>query len=79
MAPGLIIKKAGENKASGCSKFISLLTKGREADFDVDDPLPFLIKNHFQLPFQLLDNLRKGTPWLKVDFYTGKIVEEHGE
>ena len=72
-------KKPGENENHVFSKFFSLLIKGREADFDVDDPLPFLMKNHFQLPCQLFDNLRKGTPWLKVDFYTGKIVEEHGE
>ena len=69
-------KKAGEKEPHGFSKFLSLLIEGREADFDVDDPLPFLMKNHFQLPFQLLDTFRKGTPWLKVDFYLGKIVED---
>ena len=37
-------KKAGENEPHGFSKFVSLLIEGREADFDVDDPLPFLIK-----------------------------------
>ena len=37
-------KKAGENEPHGFSKIVSLLIEGREADFDVDDPLPFLIK-----------------------------------
>ena len=70
-------KKAGENETRGFSKFLSMLIEGREADFDVDDPLPFLMKNHFQVPCQLLDTFRKGTPWLKVDFLLGKIVTEH--
>ena len=61
-------RKANESTES-LSKFVSLLFSGRDSDFDVDDPLPFLMRNHCQLPYLLLDTLRKETPWLKLDFW----------
>ena len=72
-------RKAHENNTEGLSKFISLIFKGRDSDFDVDDPLPFLMRNHCQLPYLLLDTLKKDTPWLKLDFCIGKVVELNGD
>jgi len=71
-------RKANESTES-LSKFVSLLFNGRDSDFDVDDPLPFLMRNHCQLPYLLLDTLRKETPWLKLDFCIGKVVELNGD
>jgi len=71
-------RKANESNES-LSKFVSLLFNGRDSDFDVDDPVPFLMRNHCQLPYLLLDTLRKETPWLKLDFCIGKVVELNGD
>ena len=51
----------------------------REASFDPEDPLPFLVLNHLQLPWLLLDTLMRGTPWKKLDFAIGKVVELNGD
>lgn len=55
-----------------------LLTE-READLDPEDPLPFLMRNHFQLPGLLLGTMMRGTPWKKLDFCIGKVVELSGD
>ena len=52
---------------------------GKEAIFDWEDPLPFLMVHHAQIPALLLDNLRRGRPWLKIDFNIGKLVEPGGD
>jgi len=70
-------RKADEN--NGITNFLSLLLSGRDSDFDIDDPLPFLMRNHFQLPYLLLNTLRKDIPWLKLDFCIGKVVELNGD
>lgn len=51
----------------------------READFDAEDPMPFLLRNHFQLPGLLLGTMIQGTPWKKLDFCIGKVVELNGD
>lgn len=51
----------------------------READFDSEDPVPFLMRNHFQLPGLLLGTAWRGTPWKKLDFCIGKVVELNGD
>lgn len=55
-----------------------LLTE-KEADFDAEDPVPFLMRNHFQLPGLLLGTMIRGTPWKKIDFCIGKVVELNGD
>ena len=52
---------------------------GRDATFDMDDPLPFLGLHAVQLPVQLLRIVRDGTPWLKLDLCSGKVVELGGD
>jgi hypothetical protein len=52
---------------------------GKEAIFDWDDPLPFLMVHHAQIPSLLLDSLRRRSPWLKIDFNIGKLVEPAGD
>ena len=52
---------------------------GREAIFSWDDPLPFLMVHHLQIPLLLWDNLRSGRDWIRVDFNIGKLVEPGGD
>ena len=35
--------------------------------------------HHAQIPSLLLDNLRRGAPWLRIDFNIGKLVEPAGD
>jgi hypothetical protein len=55
------------------------IREGKDAIFDWEDPLPFLMVHHAQIPSLLLGNLRRGAPWLKVDFNIGKLVEPAGD
>lgn len=56
-----------------------VIARGRDAIFDLDDPLPFLLVPHLQVPARLLDNLRRGRDWIKIDFNIGKLVEAGGD
>ena len=71
-------RKYGEEQ-NGLLNFIFLLLTGRDADIDIDDPLPFFMRNHFQLPYLLMHTFRHATPWLKLDFCIGKVVELNGD
>jgi hypothetical protein len=55
------------------------IRRGKEAIFSWEDPLPFLMVHHLQIPSLLLANLRRGRPWLKIDFNIGKLVEPGGD
>jgi hypothetical protein len=55
------------------------IREGKDAIFDWEDPLPFLMVHHAQIPSLLLGSLRRGAPWLKVDFNIGKLVEPAGD
>jgi hypothetical protein len=61
------------------SRPLGRILRGKEAIFDWDDPLPFLLVHHLQIPSLLLDNLRRGRPWTKIDFNIGKLVEPGGD
>jgi len=50
-----------------------------EVDLDPRDPLPFLLRNHLQLPMLLLDTLAENNEWKKLDFNIGKVVEKGGD
>ena len=52
---------------------------GRDAIFDWDDPVPFFVVHHVQIPWLLLQNLRRGRGWLRIDFNIGKLVEPAGD
>ena len=56
-----------------------VVRRGKDAIFDLDDPLPFLLVHHLQVPLLLLQNLRRRKGWLKIDFNIGKLVENTGD
>ena len=55
------------------------IARGKDATFDTNDPLPFLGLHGIQLPVQLLRIVCNGTPWLKLDLCSGKVVELGGD
>ena len=58
---------------------LEVVLRGKEAIFDRRDPLPFLFVHHLQIPSLLLDNLRRGRTWIRIDFNIGKLVEPGGD
>merc|ERR1711871_1469606 len=64
--------------SQGWTSFFHRVLMEKEAIFDVEDPLPFFMINHFQLPLLLLGTLFKGAAWKKLDFCIGKVVELGG-
>ena len=52
---------------------------GKEAIFDWEDPLPFLLVHHLQIPALLIASLRRGGSWVRIDFNIGKLVEPGGD
>merc|ERR1711907_2127 len=50
-----------------------------DGDFVVDDPAPFIMRNHFQPVVLLTHTLRAGRQWKKIDFNIGKVVEVNGD
>jgi predicted ATP-grasp superfamily ATP-dependent carboligase len=58
---------------------LAVLRAGTDAVFDRDDPLPFLLLHHLQIPSLLLGNLVAGRPWIRVDVNIGKLVEPAGD
>jgi hypothetical protein len=59
--------------------FLRTLLTEQEVDLDPRDPLPFLLRNHLQLPMLLLDTLAENNEWKKLDFNIGKVVEKGGD
>lgn len=55
------------------------IARGKEAIFDWDDPLPFLLVHHLQIPHLLLGNFFRRRPWRRIDFNIGKLVEPGGD
>ncbi|MDA0169471.1 hypothetical protein OJ998_10270 [Solirubrobacter taibaiensis] len=58
---------------------LKTIARGKDAIFDWADPLPFLMVHHAQIPSLLLDNLRHGKGWMRIDFNIGKLVEAAGD
>lgn len=58
---------------------VARLAHGTDAVLDGRDPLPFLLLHHRQLPALLLQNLRAGRRWLRIDLNIGKLVEPGGD
>ncbi len=59
--------------------WIRKITQGTDGIFQVNDPLPFLMVHHCQIPLLLLDNLRTLKGWIRIDFNIGKLVELGGD
>lgn len=58
---------------------LKVLRQGRDAVFDWDDPLPFLMLHHWQIPLLLLQALRRQRSWIRIDFNIGKLVQLGGD
>ncbi len=65
--------------ASQTWKRLKIIAQGTDAIFDWDDPLPFLMVHHWQIPLLLIGNLRHPKPWIRIDFNIGKLVEIGGD
>ena len=57
---------------------LKVILRGKDAIFDWSDPLPFLMVHHAQIPWLLIENLRKRNGWIRIDFNIGKLVEPAG-
>jgi predicted ATP-grasp superfamily ATP-dependent carboligase len=58
---------------------LKIISLGKDAIFDWNDPLPFLMVHHWQIPLLLLGNLRIPKEWIRIDFNIGKLVEIGGD
>jgi hypothetical protein len=56
-----------------------IIAQGKDAIFDWDDPLPFLMVHHWQIPLLLWGNLCQPKAWIRIDFNIGKLVEVGGD
>lgn len=56
-------------------RWFNTIWQGKEAIFMVNDPLPFLMVHHWQIPLLLLDSLRKFRSWIRIDFNIGELIE----
>ncbi len=55
--------------------WIKKITAGTDGIFKFNDPLPFLMVHHWQIPLLLLANLQKLKSWVRIDFNIGKLIE----
>ena len=58
---------------------LNVIRRGKDAIFDWSDPLPFLMVHHLQIPWLLMQSLRRGKDWIRIDFNIGKLVEPAGD
>lgn len=58
---------------------LSIIARGKDAIFDWSDPLPFLMVHHAQIPWLLIENLRRLNGWVRIDFNIGKLIEPGGD
>ncbi|MEC8474694.1 MAG: ATP-grasp enzyme, partial [Planctomycetota bacterium] len=58
---------------------LEIIFHGKEAVFDWDDPLPFFLLHHFQIPMLLLKDLRLRRGFVRIDFNIGKLVQLGGD
>ncbi len=54
--------------------WIEKITQGTDGIFQLNDPLPFLMVHHWQIPLLLLDNLKELKGWIRIDINIGKLV-----
>ena len=58
---------------------LQIIAQGKDAIFEWDDPLPFLMVHHWQIPLLLWGDLQKSNEWIRIDFNIGELVEIGGE
>ncbi|MDF5727724.1 MAG: ATP-grasp enzyme [Rhizonema sp. PD38] len=56
-------------------KWFKNIWRGKDAIFEVNDPLPFLMVHHWYIPLLLLDSLRSLQSWVRIDFCIGKLIK----
>lgn len=56
-----------------------IIYRGRDAVFDRNDPLPFLMLHHWHIPLLLFRSLMNGNKWKKIDFNIGKLIQAGGD
>jgi len=57
----------------GLGEFFSTLWTGKDAVLDANDPLPFFMLNHFQMPVMLLQALISGKRWNITNYCLGQL------
>jgi len=55
--------------------WVKNILRGKDAIFEVNDPLPFLMVHYWQIPLLILDNLRRLKGWVRIDFNIGELIE----
>jgi hypothetical protein len=58
---------------------LGVIRRGKDAIFDWNDPLPFLMVHHLQIPWLLAGHLVRLKDWIRIDFNIGKLVEPAGD
>ncbi len=58
---------------------LKIIAQGKDAIFEWDDPLPFLMVHHWHIPLLLWGDLQKTNEWIRIDFNIGELVEIGGE
>jgi predicted ATP-grasp superfamily ATP-dependent carboligase len=58
---------------------LKIIAQGKDAIFEWDDPLPFLMVHHWHIPLLLWGDLQKLNEWVRIDFNIGKLVEIGGD
>ena len=58
---------------------LRVIRRGKDAIFAWDDPLPFLMVHHLQIPWLLAGHLVRLKDWIRIDFNIGKLVEPAGD
>ncbi len=55
--------------------WIRNILRGKDAVFIANDPLPFLMVHHWQIPILLLESLRQLRGWIRIDFNIGELID----
>lgn len=74
-----IWRLTGIRSTDDLKKWWHRISEGTDAIFQVQDPLPFLMVHHWQIPLLILGNLQKLKDWVKIDFNIGKLIEIAGD
>jgi hypothetical protein len=53
---------------------LQIIAQGKDAIFEWDDPLPFLMVHHWHIPLLLWRNLRQPKEWVKIYFHSGILL-----
>ncbi len=53
---------------------LKIIAQGKDAIFEWDDPLPFLMVHHWHIPLLLWGNLRQPKEWIKIYFHSGILL-----